>query len=255
MRVAIKAPTHSTPLLLPPGSFVLIGMMRSGSNFLERKLNLLPDIRCHGELFNPTFVGISDDFPGGLAGYRREDIISRNKNEPQFLKSIAEASGRKHFGFRLFIDHSSKIISETLYNPDIKKIVLTRNLLEAYVSLQNARETGTWLVTGEQKVKPSVVKVEVDDLLCFALRQSMFYNDILTILNRTGQDFEHLDYTEIKQLERLNKIANFLGSEHGFSKVEEPIKKQATGPLNERVEDYQGLVNELQARKLARWFI
>jgi hypothetical protein len=255
MPVAIKAPSPLTQDLMPPGSFVLIGMMRSGSNFLERKLNLLPDIRCHGELFNPKFVGISEDFPEGLAGFKRGDIALRNKSSVRFLKAIAEASDRKHFGFRLFINHSSKMISETLYNPDVKKIVLTRNMLEAYVSLQNALETDIWLITDKQTVKPSVLKVDLEGLLCFALQQSMFYNDILTILHRTGQAFEQIDYTEIKELSRLNELAQFLGSEHRFEKIEEPIKKQATEPLSKRVQDYNELVRELQKRQLARWFI
>ena len=34
----------------------MIGMMRSGSNLLERQLGMLRDVRCHGELFNPAFM-------------------------------------------------------------------------------------------------------------------------------------------------------------------------------------------------------
>lgn len=254
MRVSIKAPQHPVANLLPPGSFVLIGMMRSGSNFLERKMNLLPDIRCHGELFNPTFVGLSSDFPKGLAGYTREDIELRNKNKVGFLRKIAAANDRKHLGFRMFLDHSPNILGQVLYDPAVRKIVLTRNLLEAYLSLENALETGVWLVGHEQKIKPSAVTVDVNALISFALRQAFFYNDILTILHRTGQAFMQIDYTEIKQLDRLNELVAFIGSEHRFERVDEPIKKQAAGPLSERIENFQDLVKELQSRKLARWF-
>lgn len=52
MKVSIKSPKQGG-LQLKHKAFVLVGMMRSGSNFLERQLNLLADVRCHGELFNP----------------------------------------------------------------------------------------------------------------------------------------------------------------------------------------------------------
>jgi len=255
MRTAIAPPDSSSPRLMPPGSFVMIGMMRSGSNFLERELNLLPDIRCHGELFNPSFVGLSHEFPKGVAGYTRDNTARRNEDGTAFLKTLIAERDRPHFGFRIFLDHNPQIISEVLYDPAVKKVVLTRNLLEAYLSLANARETNVWLTTDVQRVKPSAARIDVNELVTFALRQNFFYNDILTILHRTGQEFLHIDYTEIKELDRLNEIAAFVGSDHRFDRVEEPIKKQATEPLAKRIENLPGLVEELRKRQLARWFV
>ena len=37
--------------------FVLFAEMRTGSNYLEDNLNQMPGLACHGELFNPHFVG------------------------------------------------------------------------------------------------------------------------------------------------------------------------------------------------------
>ena len=44
MRISIKPPVKSALVVERP-AFMLVGMMRSGSNFLERKLNLLPSVR------------------------------------------------------------------------------------------------------------------------------------------------------------------------------------------------------------------
>ena len=41
-------------------SFVLLGGMRTGSNYLEANLNALPGLHCLGELFNPHFFGKND---------------------------------------------------------------------------------------------------------------------------------------------------------------------------------------------------
>jgi LPS sulfotransferase NodH len=255
MRVAIQPPKERGKYSLQHKSFVMIGMMRSGSNFLERELNLLGDVRCHGELFNPHFVGLSHDYPQGLEGYTREDIQSRNKDPIGMLNKLNAVSDRPIWGFRIFLDHSPPVTSEVLYDPTVRKIVLTRNLLEAYVSLINARETGVWLTTDQQKVKPSVAEVNVDELVSFALRQTFYYNDILTILHRTGQDYMQIDYTEIKDLARLNELAEFVGSAHRFEKVEEPIKKQATDSMDKRIQDYPTVAAELRKRQLARWLI
>lgn len=39
-------------------SFVILADMRTGSNALEEKLNAFRELVCHGELFNPHFVGV-----------------------------------------------------------------------------------------------------------------------------------------------------------------------------------------------------
>lgn len=38
-------------------SFVMFAEMRTGSNFLEANLNAMPGVTCHGEMFNPHFIG------------------------------------------------------------------------------------------------------------------------------------------------------------------------------------------------------
>ena len=47
---------------MPPKftSFVLFAEMRTGSNFLEANLNSFAGVTCHGEAFNPHFIGRKD---------------------------------------------------------------------------------------------------------------------------------------------------------------------------------------------------
>ena len=37
--------------------FVIFAEMRTDSNFLEDNINGLADVICHGEAFNPSFLG------------------------------------------------------------------------------------------------------------------------------------------------------------------------------------------------------
>ncbi|NBO20432.1 MAG: nodulation protein NodH, partial [Rhodobacteraceae bacterium] len=41
-------------------SFVVFAEMRTGSNYLEANLNALSGVLCHGEAFNPHFIGKKD---------------------------------------------------------------------------------------------------------------------------------------------------------------------------------------------------
>ena len=44
-------------------SFVVFAEMRTGSNFLEANLNSFDGISCHGEAFNPFFMGYPKSEP------------------------------------------------------------------------------------------------------------------------------------------------------------------------------------------------
>jgi hypothetical protein len=253
VKVSINPPKQ-TSLGLAPRSFVMIGMMRSGSNFLERQFNLLPDVRCHGELFNPAFIGFSHDSGKNHVGYKREDVAARNADEIGFLTKVADACTKDVMGMRLFLDHSGPMTARVMYDPAITKIVLSRNLLEAYISLVAAKETGVWLTTEANKAPPKPVKVEIGKLINFALRQSLYYNDIQSVLHNTKQSYMQIDYTQIKDLQKLNELAQFIGSKHRFEKVSEPIQKQSNGSLEERILDFPKLMDDLRKRQVARWF-
>jgi hypothetical protein len=255
MKTWIKAPAHPQLNVSKP-TFMMIGMMRSGSNFLERRIGQLPSVRCHGELFNPHFIGFAADCPKPFVGFKREDTALRNQDSIGFLNKIIEGSGRSHVGFRMFLDHDPAVMAEALFNPAVKKIVLTRNLLDSYVSLLIARETDVWLTTEQARQdQAEKVTVNVNELATFALRQSLFYNDMLTLLQRTGQRYFHIDYSEIKNLDCLNGMVEFLGIDDRFTTADEPIKRQNPARQEDKIANYSELLDELRKRKLARWFI
>jgi len=253
LKISIKPPHNKSPVFGRP-AFLLVGMMRSGSNFLERQLNLLPDLRCHGELFNTAFIGFSHETAGRPAGFTRDNPGARNADEDAFIAKVDQACDRPIVGLRLFLDHSPQMTARLLYDRNVAKVVLSRNLLEAYISLETARDTGVWLTTEAAKAPPKPVKVDINKLVTFALRQSLYYNDVQTVLHQTDQSYLQVDYNEIKNLAKLNQIARFVGSQHEFKNVSEPIQKQNPGSLEERIADFPKLLDELKRRQLARWF-
>jgi len=254
VKVSIKKP-KGAGLGLKHRCFVMIGMMRSGSNLLERYLDRLADVRCHGELFNPAFIGLSATLPAsGTGGYARNDTARRNADEVGFLHEIDAACDRPIFGMRLFLDHSPAMTSQLLYDPAVKKVVLSRHLLESYVSLSIARDTNVWLTTREASGPPEPIVVEPAKFINYALRQSLYYNDILSVLQQTGQAYEMVDYSELDDLDRINRVVRFIGSDERVKTLDDPIKKQNPGTLAQKIANYAKLQEELKRRQMMRWF-
>src|SRR4029079_752468 len=87
MKISIKPPHNKSPVFTRP-AFLLVGMMRSGSKLLDSQLNLLPDVRCHGELFNPTFTGFSHDGKATPPGHVRDDPGPRRADEDAVIAAV-----------------------------------------------------------------------------------------------------------------------------------------------------------------------
>ena len=121
--------------------FVVFAEMRTGSNFLETNLNAFEGIDCHGEAFNPHFIGYPNT--AEILGISQEVwdadplVLLRN------IKHQASGIG----GFRYFHDHDPRILDQCLADPKCAKIILTRNPVDSYVSWKIAKETGQWKLT------------------------------------------------------------------------------------------------------------
>ncbi|HKL45859.1 MAG TPA: nodulation protein NodH, partial [Roseovarius sp.] len=79
--------------------FVVFAEMRTGSNFLESNLNAFDGIECHGEAFNPHFIGYPKTTELlGLTQAERDE-------EPARLIGAIKGQSQGIGGFRFFHDH------------------------------------------------------------------------------------------------------------------------------------------------------
>lgn len=244
------------PPIFSRPSFIIIGMMRSGSNFLERQLNLYDDLLCHGELLNKTFIGFSHVVGNDYLGYTRNEPAKRDADIEGFLQDVERANPRRIMGFRAFVDHNEEMIGRCLFDPGCKKIVLTRNLLESFISLEIAHQTDQWLVgkDGTQK-KAGPITVDFNRLTYFSLKQMLFYNDIVTNLHDAQQDFMLVDYEDIQNLDVLNRIAAFIGSTKRLNEMVPQLFRQNPGPVRNKMTNFDETVEALRKRGMARWFV
>lgn len=214
-----------------PTSFVLFAEMRTGSNFLEANLNALPGVTCHGELFNPHFVGrLECDAAFGMT------LAERDADPLRFLARMRAATPGLA-GFRYFHDHDPRVFPAVMDDPACAKIVLTRNPLDSYLSLKIARATGQWKLTDPRRLRRATVRFEAAEFAAHVEALQAFQIALLRALQRRGQTAFWLDYDDIGDIEVLNGLAAFLGVAGRLEAVDPALKRQNPEPPAERVEN------------------
>ena len=219
--------------------FVVLAGMRTGSNLLEEVLNSFDGLVCHGEVFNPHFVGGPKRdalFGIGLAerGNAPSRMVAKIATEPEALG-----------GCRVVQDHDARVISEVLATPRCAKIVLTRNPVDSYVSLKIARATGQWWLGDAKSAKQAKAQFEVDDFRAFLTARRDFYLRINRALQTSGQTAFYVDYTDLADPSVMSGLARHLGVNGAVAPGKVRAKVQNPQPLEEKVENYHEMAEAL----------
>ncbi len=224
--------------------FIVLAEMRTGSNFLEANLNMLDGISCHGEAFNPSFVG----YPkiDEVLGVTRDE---REKDPHDLLEQIkvSDALG----GFRFFNDHDPRVLNVCLDDPRCAKIILTRNPVDSFVSWKIAQSTGQWKLTNATHSKslavafdPTAFEAHLEAIQAFQVR-------IQRTLQTSGQTAFYIGYDDLRDVEVINGLAQFLGVGARLSNINKKLKKQNPEPLEAKVSNFEEMKDAL--RKLDRF--
>lgn len=209
--------------------FVIFADMRTGSNFLESNVNALQGLHCHGEAFNPSFVGYPD---------RQEmlgiDLAMRERDPFRLLRAIRDRPDTLG-GFRFFNDHDPRIFDAVLPDPRVAKIVLTRNPLESYVSRKIAQATGQWKLTNVKHARPGQAIFDAEEFGDHLAALQDFQLRILRGLQRTGQAAFYLAYEDLQDVEVVNGLAAWLGCDARLDTLESGLKPQNPRSLQDKV--------------------
>lgn len=213
-------------------SFVMFAEMRTGSNFLESNLNALAGVHCHGEAFNPHFIGQ----PG------RDEILgityAQRLQDPHSLLSAIKDDAGHLGGFRYFHDHDPRIFEAVMEDRGIAKIVLTRNPVESYVSWKIASATGQWKLTNAKHAKSDVVTFDGPEFEAHLTALQDFQLRLLRGLQTSGQTAFYIDYEDIADLAVMNGLAAFLGVPARLDALDKTLKKQNPEPLDTKVGNF-----------------
>ena len=217
-------------------SFVILAEMRTGSNFLESNLNAISGLTCHGEAFNPYFIGGE-----GKTELLGVDLAQRNADPARLLKAMRDKTEGLS-GFRYFHDHDPRVFDLVIDDPSVAKIILTRNQLEMYISWKIAKESDQWWLANTKHLK--TVRPEFD-LAEFTARLDEIQGHQKVLLNRlqvSGQVAYYIDYEDILDLKVLNGLAAWLGVEGRLEELVFRFKKQNPESLVDKVANPDDMV-------------
>ncbi len=219
-------------------AFILLAEMRTGSNLLEANLNMLDGVTCHGEAFNPSFVGYPKT--DALLGIDRE---AREKDPHALLAKIKESDDLA--GFRFFHDHDPRVLNTCIDDPRCAKIILTRNPLDSFVSWKIAQATGQWKLTNATHAKPMSITFDAAAFETHLQAIQAFQVRVHRALQVSGQTAFYLNYDDLRDVEVLNGLAEFLGVKARLSNVNKKLKKQNPEPLEQKVKNFAEMKDAL----------
>ena len=210
-------------------SFVVLAEMRTGSNFLEANLNALDGVTCHGEAFNPAFIG----YPN------REELlgisqVQRDKNPNRLLAALRD-DPEGLAGFRYFHDHDPRVLDKILEDQDCAKIILTRNPLDSYVSWKIAQATGQWKLTNIKARKSEKALFDAEEFSTHVSALQTFQVTVLNRLQANGQTAFYVAYEDLQSLEVMNGLAQWLGVSARLEGLDTKLKPQNPEPLTAKV--------------------
>ncbi|MCC1491290.1 nodulation protein NodH [Cognatishimia sp. F0-27] len=222
----MKTETRSGPF----DCFVILGAMRTGSNFLEANLNRYEGIACHGEAFNPHFVGHPKT--ADLLGI---DKATRDDDPLQLLNALRAGGPACLRGFRYFHDHDPRILRPLLDAPQIAKIILTRNPLDSYLSQKIARTTGQWMLTRVTRRKSALAHFDAQEFEAYLAAIQRFYRGVQTGLQHRGQVAFHIAHEDLADVSVLNGLVRWLGKDATRDSLDRSVKRQNPQPAVAKV--------------------
>jgi LPS sulfotransferase NodH len=219
--------------------FIVFAEMRTGSNFLETNLNAYPGLTCHGEAFNPHFIG----YPN------KTEVLGitqpmRDANPQRLIEAIKHGTDGLG-GFRFFHDHDPRVLDIALADPRCAKIVLTRNPVESYVSWKIAQATGQWKLTNVKKRKDALAVFDRGEFEAHLTALQAFQVRLLHGLQITGQTAFYVAYEDLQDVAVMNGLARFLGQDHQLESLDDSLKRQNPEPLSEKVANFDQMADAL----------
>ena len=219
--------------------FIVLAEMRTGSNFLEANLNALDGVSCHGEAFNPAFIG----YP------KTETLLglSHEQREHDPLSLIEQVKSHEGLsGFRFFHDHDTRALTICLDDPRCAKIILTRNPVDSYVSWKAAQATGQWKLTNATHSKSLQVTFDPDEFEAQLEATQAFQIKVQNALQRAGQTAFYIGYDDLRDVDVMNGLAAFLGVDARLENLDKKLKKQNPEPLEDRVSNFSDMQDALR---------
>lgn len=228
----------------PAQRFVIVCWPRSGSYLMVELMNQLPRVLCHGEVFKPArvevFKPLADDPSYGTQ--------QRDADPVGFLQRVLNATPDRLTGFKLFWAHDRRAVRHVLGDIDTRLMFLVRNPVDMYVSLLNARATGTWI---KRKPGPQgqAARLHFDlaefdrqcDWVLACMRRALRLCEVAPERARFV-GYEELDDPGIRE------IAGWLGTPAPEAPIRPSLMRQVTTPMEALLDNHAEMAAHVDRR-------
>ena len=220
--------------------FVVFAEMRTGSNLLEATLNSVKRVTCFGEAFNPYLMGWpgKDEMKGITKAERDADPL-------RLLYALLDKPNHLP-GFRYFHDHDPRVFDAIIDDPTVAKIILTRNPVDSYVSMVQARATNQWKLNETQTAIPATVRFDAAKFHEMTGRIEEFRLTIQRRLQASGQTGFWLGYEDLRDTGVMTGLLHWLGrTELEHVPPATDLVPQNPQELSEKVSNFDEMQAEL----------
>lgn len=228
-------------------SFIVFATVRSGSYHLVDLLDSAPDIVCYGEVYKRELVELPDQLRESL-GLGPRDVAGRDALGSELMRRLARQAPGSAVGFKLLPNHlrGRDFLREMLHSGDYRVVVLSRPVLEVYVSLELARATGEFVRRrGSGAGEQPQLEARAEGLT-EAERLIRRFRRLGNELRAAGKvETYDIGYHDLGKLEARRALLGFLGSETAPEALSSGLVRQSSRPLHARVANWDWLVEHL----------
>lgn len=217
--------------------FVIIGLPRSGTTYLQTLLNSDPRVLCRGEAFDAWQI---DD--NGRKIRDLDALISRDADPAAFFdERLALGDGPagplSAVGLKILFQHNPRLLSDVLpARPGIRILhVHRRNKLARFASMHHAKATGIWTRT-EEAAPPPPLEANVRWIaeVCNELGTKDFL--LSAWLDGLPNPVLSLEYGALLAPETGPRLLGFLGLAPAAT-LRSPLRKQGARVILDRFAD------------------
>lgn len=226
--------------------FTMFGFPRCGSTYLCSLLDSHPKILCHYEVFHPDEIVTVYGFNQEVEEMHGFTTQRRDEHPEQLIDILFRQNrGAEAVGFKIFIGHSEKAHDLIIEDRSIKKILLRRNSIPAYVSMLIAEQTGAFTHKEQVGNQQTRVSLDLGGLLNFHRILEEYFAGIRRRLEQSGQSFLEVRYEElVSDPAVLDAIFDFLEVEKGDNAVSAFTRKQNKESLADKIDNVDQVVAE-----------
>jgi hypothetical protein len=117
--------------------------------------------------------------------------------------------------------------------------------LDSFVSWKIAQATGQWKLTNATHAKSTAIAFDPIAFEAHLAATQDFHSKVQRRLKVTGQTAFRINYDDLRDVDVLNGLAQFLGADARLPNVNKKLKKQNPAPLEEKVSNYAEMVEAI----------